>query len=130
MADPAQAPAVLVLNAGSSSIKFALFDDTLSETLSGMAEAIGGASKLRVGDDTRDVALPDHAAALRAILAALAERGITPDKLRAVGHRVVHGGAHLTHPMRVTDDVRTEIANCTPLAPLHNPHNLAPMEAL
>ena len=130
MADPAQAPAVLVLNAGSSSIKFALFDDTLSETLSGMAEAIGGASKLRVGDDTRDVALPDHAAALRAILAALAEHGITPDKLRAVGHRVVHGGAHLTHPMRVTDDVRTEIANCTPLAPLHNPHNLAPMEAL
>jgi acetate kinase len=43
---------------------------------------------------------------------------------------VVHGGRKLTGPMRVTDEVRAEIANCTPLAPLHNPHNLAPMEAL
>lgn len=130
MADPAQATSILVLNAGSSSIKFAVFDETVSEILSGMAEAIGGASKLRVGNEVRDTPLIDHRAALEAILNALAERGISPDTLRAVGHRVVHGGRRLTAPMRVTEEVRTEIANCTPLAPLHNPHNLAPMEAL
>ncbi|MFP7672282.1 acetate/propionate family kinase [Marivita sp. S0852] len=130
MTDPASGASILVLNAGSSSIKFAVFDADLTETLSGMTDAIGGASTLRIGDETRDVALADHAGALAAILDALADRGITPDTLRAVGHRVVHGGPNLTRPMRVTDDVRAEIANCTPLAPLHNPHNLAPMDAL
>ncbi|MDP4991004.1 MAG: acetate/propionate family kinase [Marivita lacus] len=130
MADPAVDGPILVLNAGSSSIKFALFDADLTETLSGMADAIGAASSLRIGDDRRHTPLIDHRAALEAILKALSDRGITPDRLRAVGHRVVHGGRKLTAPMRVTDQVRAEIANCTPLAPLHNPHNLAPMEAL
>ena len=130
MGDPAEATSVLVLNAGSSSIKFAVFDEALSETLSGKADSIGGASQLRVGDEERETPLSDHRAALEAILNALSERGVTPNTLRAVGHRVVHGGRKLTKPMRVTDEVRNEIANCTPLAPLHNPHNLAPMEAL
>ena len=129
MSDPASG-SILVLNAGSSSIKFALFDETISETLSGMAEAIGGASTLRIGGEKQAIPLANHGDALAAILDALAARGITPGSLRAVGHRVVHGGQNLTRPMPVTDDVRAEIANCTPLAPLHNPHNLAPMEAL
>ena len=51
MAGPAETGPILVLNAGSSSIKFALFDGAMTETLSGMAEAIGGASSLRIGDD-------------------------------------------------------------------------------
>jgi acetate kinase len=128
MADPADATSVLVLNAGSSSIKFAVFDSTLTETLSGMAESIGGVSRLRIDDEVRDIPLIDHRAALEAILSALSDHGVSLDRLRAVGHRVVHGGHRLTKPMRVTNEVRAEIANCTPLAPLHNPHNLAPME--
>ena len=130
MADLAKNGPVLVLNAGSSSIKFALFDDSLTETLSGIAESIGGASTLRIGEDRVDLELADHGSALKAILDALSDRSATPDTLRAVGHRVVHGGAKLTEPMRVTETVQEEIANCTPLAPLHNPHNLAPMRAL
>lgn len=130
MADPAGDGPILVLNAGSSSIKFALFESALTETQSGIAESIGGASRLRVGADVQAAPFADHAAALEAILDALSARGITPDALRAVGHRVVHGGTRLTGPMRVTDAVQAEIANCTPLAPLHNPHNLAPMQAL
>jgi acetate kinase len=130
MASPASDGPVLVLNAGSSSIKFALFDADLTEELSGIAEFIGGASTLRVGSETTDRQLADHAAALAAILNALAARGIAPESLSAVGHRVVHGGAKLTEPVRVTRAVQDEIANCTPLAPLHNPHNLAPMRAL
>ncbi|MFA8384764.1 MAG: acetate/propionate family kinase [Pelagibaca sp.] len=130
MADPAEEGPILVLNAGSSSIKFALFDADLRQTLSGMADAIGGASSLRIGTDTTKVSFADHSTALEAILAALGRRGISPASLRAVGHRVVHGGRHLTKPVRVTDEVRAEIANCTPLAPLHNPHNLAPIDIL
>ena len=130
MAGPAPDGPVLVLNAGSSSIKFAVFDADLTETLSGIAEAIGGASTLKVGSETTEIPLADHTAALAAILDELSTRGITPDSLSAVGHRVVHGGAKLTEPMRVTPAVKDEIANCTPLAPLHNPHNLAPMRAL
>ncbi|MGJ8603017.1 MAG: acetate/propionate family kinase [Marivita sp.] len=130
MVDPASDGPVLVLNAGSSSIKFALFDGALEQTLSGLADAIGGASTLRVGDAVSSVSLVDHSTALEAILGALANRGIDPQSLRAVGHRVVHGGATLTGPLRVTEAVQAEIAKCTPLAPLHNPHNLAPMRAL
>lgn len=130
MADSVSDGPVLVLNAGSSSIKFALFDAALVQTLSGMADAIGGASTLRVGEDTTDASFGDQGAALDAILDALQRRGIPPQALRAVGHRVVHGGATLTRAMRVTDAVQAEIENCTPLAPLHNPHNLAPMRAL
>ncbi len=130
MNDPAQNGPVLVLNAGSSSIKFAVFDASLTETLSGIAEAIGGASFLRIGSLSTESSFADHSAALEAILAELRGRGISPESLRAVGHRVVHGGAKLTQPVRVTKEVQDEIAHCTPLAPLHNPHNLAPMRAL
>lgn len=127
MARPAQTGPILVLNAGSSSIKFALFDQKLNETAGGIAESIGGASRLRVGDQTTEARFADHADALDAILGALAAQDVTPERLRAVAHRVVHGGDRLTGPMRVTDAVQREIAKCTPLAPLHNPHNLAPM---
>src|SRR6056297_1103916 len=127
MARPAQTGPILVLNAGSSSIKFALFDQKQNETAGGIAESIGGASRLRVGDQTTEARFADHADALDAILGALAAQDVTPERLRAVAHRVVHGGDRLTGPVRVTDAVQQEIAKCTPLAPLHNPHNLAPM---
>ncbi len=121
---------ILVLNAGSSSIKFALFDAGLTQRLSGIAEAIGGASRLRVGDEVTETPFIDHRAALKAILAALESRGIAPGDLSAAAHRVVHGGRKLTGPVRITPEVMAEIASCTPLAPLHNPHNLAAIETL
>lgn len=127
---PAITQAVLVLNAGSSSIKFAVFDGDLTEHVSGSAEAIGGASTIRIAGQTREMPLIDHQAALRAILKALSDRGITAESLRAAGHRVVHGGRKLSAPVRINEDTRTEIANCTPLAPLHNPHNLAAIDTL
>ena len=76
------------------------------------------------------VTAPDHGAALSALLKALEAQGIAMTSLRVAGHRVVHGGPNLAATARVTPAVRAEIARCAPLAPLHNPHNLAAMEAL
>lgn len=121
---------ILVLNAGSSSIKFALFDANMIEKHAGLAAQIGGASTLTIDDQTHVENLPNHAAALNGILTALKTLGTTPDMLRAAAHRVVHGGATLIQPQRITPDVQAEIAACTPLAPLHNPHNLAAITAL
>lgn len=121
---------ILVLNAGSSSIKFAVFGPDLEAGVSGIAAEIGGAGVLEVDGAREALPLVDHAAALRAILAVLETRGITASSLKAAAHRVVHGGRKLSGPMRVTEDVMEEIQSCTPLAPLHNPHNLAAMVAL
>lgn len=121
---------LLVLNAGSSSIKLTLFAPDLRQVLTGVADAIGGDATLRVGGVRSKAAMPDHASALKAILAALADQGVTLDALGAVGHRVVHGGTVLTRPTRITPATRDAIAACIPLAPLHNPHNLAAIDAI
>ena len=98
---------VLVINAGSSSIKTALFDANLRETLRIEAAGIGTQGSIRVGDGTRhDLALPDHTAALAAIFDALSGAGIQPQTLRAAAHRVVHGGAGLTASARITPAIR------------------------
>ncbi|MFN7002509.1 MAG: acetate/propionate family kinase [Roseinatronobacter sp.] len=120
----------LILNAGSSSIKLTLFDQHLQQVLTGMVDAVGGASSLRVGDMRSAAPIRDHTSALRAILAALAEQGVTLEALGAVGHRVVHGGATLTKPTPITPATRDAIKACIPLAPLHNPHNLAAIDAI
>ncbi len=121
---------ILVLNAGSSSIKFALFDGCLTQTLAGSLTEIGGDSRLQLKDANQPVTARDHDAGLRLILAALAARGVSLARLAAAGHRVVHGGRDLTAPARVTPAVLTAIDACGPLAPLHNPHNLAAIRAL
>ncbi|MCR9124921.1 MAG: acetate/propionate family kinase [Rhodobacteraceae bacterium] len=122
---------ILVLNAGSSSVKFALFGADGSEITSGAAAEIGSeAASLRIGDTTLCPALPDHRAAMGAILAALAARGVQVSDLSAAAHRVVHGGPDLTRPSRVTPATLSRIAACSPLAPLHNPHNLAAIMAV
>ena len=121
---------ILVLNAGSSSIKLTLFAPDLTQLLSGIADGIGGTSRLRLGTEARALSLPDHDAALRAVIEGLSARGITLDALGAVGHRVVHGGRELTRPVCITPDIRKGIAACIPLAPLHNPHNLAAIDAI
>lgn len=121
---------ILALNAGSSSIKFALFGADMGERLSGVADGIGGTSSLTVNSTANTIALPDHHTALAETLRALRNHGTTPENLRAAAHRVVHGGTNLTKPARVTPEMLAEIAACTPLAPLHNPHNLAAITAL
>ncbi len=121
---------ILVLNAGSSSIKFALFDAALSEKHAGIAAEIGSGGFIEIDGNRRDVVIPDHAQALTLILNALRDQGVTPETLRAAAHRVVHGGQNLSKPVRITPAVRAEIAACSPLAPLHNPHNLAAIDAL
>lgn len=129
MEDPAQMR-VLVLNAGSSSIKFAVFNGGLREEITGVAEGIGGASRLKIGSEAIAEPFFDHRSALTAILDALRAQGFGPETLTAAGHRVVHGGRKLTQPVRISGDVRAEIVACSPLAPLHNPHSLAAIDTL
>ena len=129
MTRPSKITKILVLNAGSSSIKFAVFSEDLSEDIAGIAENIGGASRLTVAEKVTQIPFIDHRSALSAVLTALSDHGYDLDAYRAVAHRVVHGGRKLTAPLRITKDVRAEISSCTPLAPLHNPHNLAAIDA-
>ncbi|KMW58409.1 Acetate kinase [Candidatus Rhodobacter oscarellae] len=121
---------ILVLNAGSSSIKFAVFNGALEEKHRGLAAGIGGASFLEIDGARKEQPFIDHTSALAAVLAALKKVGVEPGGLRAAAHRVVHGGRHLSKPVRLTPENIAEIVSCTPLAPLHNPHNLAAIEAL
>lgn len=121
---------ILVLNAGSSSIKFALFDDALNQTLSGLAAEIGQGGFLSIDGKKQSLSLPNHKSALQAVIQALEHRGTSIASLRAAAHRVVHGGRKLSEPVRITPDIRAEIDACSPLAPLHNPHNLAAVDAL
>ncbi|MFC5848519.1 acetate kinase [Deinococcus petrolearius] len=124
----------LVLNCGSSSLKFALLDpDTRELQLSGLAERLGaeGASLRldRAGERrTLDLAGGAHAAALERLLGELASLGL-PGGVTAVGHRVVHGGERFSAPALITREVMEAIRECVPLAPLHNPANIAGIEA-
>ncbi|MGY9065428.1 acetate kinase [Streptomyces murinus] len=125
---------VLVLNSGSSSLKYQLLDMRDASRLAlGLVERIGEqTSRLKhtcVGTgETREQNGPiaDHDAALKAVAEELARDGIgldSPDLL-AIGHRVVHGGMFFTEPTVIDDGVITEIERLIPVAPLHNPANL------
>ena len=115
--------AVLVLNAGSSTIKYRL-DDGDRVLASGLLERIGeDGTRLvhRLADgDERVVKRPvaDHADGFRLVFA---ELGHPADALLAVGHRIVHGGDRFSGPVLVDDAVLAELEALTPLAPLHNP---------
>jgi acetate kinase len=126
--------AVLTLNAGSSSLKVALFPlDGDTPLASGIADRIGpeatltlkdaaGAPILAAGD------LTSHTGALAAVIAAF--RGRWPGlDLAAIGHRVVHGGIDRTGPEKVTDALLADLTALAPFAPLHQPHNLAGIRA-
>ena len=121
---------ILVLNAGSSSLKIEVFDLELTSVLSGVVTNIGTNGALELGDHHTEVATRDHAEALDLMLDALAKAGYPISDLTAAAHRVVHGGTLLTQPARVTPEVIKAIEACIPLAPLHNPNNLAAMVAL
>ncbi len=133
---------VFVLNCGSSSIKYRLVDmDDESTVAGGVLERLGtDEARLRhsTGSATAttgslNVAAPDHAAGLGVVLAALTDDALGGPigdlgEIDAVGHRVVHGGAEVTDSLAVTDDVIEAIRRHAPLAPLHNPANLAGIE--
>lgn len=121
---------ILVLNAGSSSLKAELFDTSLTSLLTASISEIGGTGVLKLGDTKQEITTADHAQALAQLLAALDEQGHGPDTLTAAAHRVVHGGASLTAPVRLTPQTIAQIEACIPLAPLHNPANLAAIHAL
>ena len=103
---------LLVINAGSSSIKLAVFDSALAEV-----------SRAQVGE----ISQGEHAAALQD---GLQQAGVVLADLDAVAHRVVHGGAGLTAPCRLDAPVLAAIEACVPLAPLHNPANLMGIRAV
>lgn len=106
---------ILVLNCGSSSVKYELYDTELRQALSeGIVDRIG-----------EEQAVPDHGRALELVIAALLAPGTGAlsdlREVAAVGHRVVHGGAHFSRAVRITDEVVAALEACVPLAPLHNP---------
>ena len=121
---------VLVVNAGSSSIKLAVFSAASEPLLYTAVTRIGPEALLSIAGTGRSVAATDHPAALSVLLTAVAEQGFPLAGFAAAGHRVVHGGPDLTAPCRVTPATLAAITACIPQAPLHNPHNLAAIRAL
>lgn len=122
-----------MLNCGSSSVKYHLFEmETERDVAGGMVERIGQAGSLAThrweGGSTRaEVEAADHRAALLQIRAALEVQGGTA--VAAVGHRVVHGGEHFVQAALITPEVEQSIEQCAALAPLHNPPNLVGIRA-
>jgi acetate kinase len=125
---------VLVINCGSSSVKFQLINMVDENVLaSGIVERIGlpqSLIKFKFGNNsfTKEFDTLDHSSAISEILDAVThgQLGIIDDKreISAVGHRVVHGAEHFTESVLITDDTIKQIEACIELAPLHNPHNL------
>jgi len=136
------AESILVLNAGSSSIKFSVFAlgerDRLTLDATGQVEGIGtqprfvarDADGAALRDETFAIEGPDgHGQAMRRLGGWLRER-LADDRLLAVGHRVVHGGVDHARPVAIDDRVLASLERLVPLAPLHQPHNLAAIRAV
>ena len=133
---------VLVINAGSSSLKYQLLNPTTGELLAkGLCERIGidglftykpqlpGKEAIKAAS----VSMPTHNEAIQAVLNALVDEknGVigSMKEIDAVGHRVVHGGEKFAKSVVITDEVMQAIEECTPLAPLHNPANIIGIKA-
>ena len=135
---------ILVLNAGSSSLKFQLIEtdeqriaeDNDRRIARGIIDRIGGEAILRfsAGGVSLQTARPirDHRGAVDAVLRWLnsSDSGLTVRMIDAVGHRVVHGGERFTRSVLIDDDVLRGIEQTIDLAPLHNPHNLKGIQAI
>ena len=131
---------VLVINAGSSSLKYQLLDTNSQEVLAkGLCERIGIDGKFtykapgKETIDARDVAMPTHSEAIQAVLDALVDpaNGVVGSmkEIEAVGHRVVHGGETFASSVRIDGRVMAALEECIPLAPLHNPANITGIKA-
>lgn len=125
---------VLVLNCGSSSVKFALIETSNSESVaSGMVENLGGGAallkaKIATGKVEQPIVAKDHGAALEAVVAYLQENQLLEQGILAVGHRVVHGGEKFSGSVLIDSQVLDAVRACNDLAPLHNPANLKGIE--
>ena len=132
---------ILVINAGSSSLKYQLIDmETEKVMAKGLCERIGIDGHLKhsplVGGKpvfNEDIALPTHSEAIAAVIDKLtsAEYGVVASmkEIDAVGHRVVHGGEKFASSVLINDDVMKTLDECTPFAPLHNPANITGINA-
>lgn len=132
------AEVILVLNAGSSSLKYCAYDAQSGElrlVLRGSLDGIYTSPRFRAIDASGEVVGTrqwgdgfelGHAGAIGFLADFLRSHG-EGHTLAAVGHRVVHGGVHFTQPVRVTPGIVAELERLCPLAPLHQPHNLAPI---
>lgn len=130
---------VLVINCGSSSLKFQLINSETEGVLAkGLCERIGIDGRLTYQPEggekkTEELAMPTHTEAIQFVINALtdAERGVVKDlsEIGAVGHRVVHGGEKFANSVVITDEVKKAIEECNDLAPLHNPANLIGINA-
>ena len=124
--------AILTLNAGSSSIKFAVYltgDGDPELLYVGQVENIGGAAELKLAGGTPvSIGANDHETAVQAILTAV-EPLIEGRQVAGVGHRIVHGGPDLGEPARLGPETLAMLEKLVPLAPLHQPHNLAAVRA-
>jgi acetate kinase len=131
---------ILVINAGSSSIKFSVFetgaDRSLTAGAHGQVEGIGTAARFEVADGNgrklakRDLTGNDHQAAIAAIHDWFAAHAGDEGSLSGVGHRVVHGGSEFTEPVLIDERVIAALEALTPLAPLHQPHHIAAIRAM
>ena len=132
---------ILVLNSGSSSVKYKLIDTATERTMAeGGVEKIGlpdGFLKFKRADGSKDIielGKTDHEGSIRAILSLLtdAKEGCSSgyDESDAVGHRVVHGAEKFTQSVLITDEVKEMVRQCYDLAPLHNPANMTGIEAI
>ena len=131
---------VLVINAGSSSLKYQLLDTDNQEVLAkGLCERIGIDGKFTYKApgkntiDAVDVAMPTHSEAIQAVMNALVDpnNGVIASmkEIDAVGHRVVHGGETFACSVKIDDKVMAALEECIPLAPLHNPANITGIKA-
>jgi acetate kinase len=131
---------ILVLNCGSSSLKYQFIDmDTEKVIAKGLCERIGidGSQlthKVPGKEDFEEITpMPTHQTAVELVMKALTdkEHGVISDvsEISAVGHRVLHGGNKYSDPVIVNDDVKKVIRECFDLGPLHNPANLMGIEA-
>ena len=133
---------VLVINAGSSSLKYQLMNPETGAVLAkGLCERIGIDGKFTYKPqlegkevlDAVDVAMPTHSEAIQAVLDALVDEknGVIASmkEIDAVGHRVVHGGEKFAQSVVITDEVMAAIEECNALAPLHNPANITGINA-
>ena len=131
---------ILVINAGSSSLKYQLLNPETQQVLAkGLCERIGIDGKFTYKPEGKqaikeaDVAMPTHSEAIKAVLDALVDKdnGVIGSmaEIDAVGHRVVHGGEKFAKSVLITDEVMAAIEECNPLAPLHNPANIIGIKA-
>ncbi len=126
---------ILVINCGSSSLKYQLIDSNSEEVLAkGLCERIGAAGSVlthKTNDGRKEVIeepMPNHTVAVKLVISALTDKEYgcikSLDEIGAVGHRIVHGGENFSESVIITEDTIKAIEECSDLAPLHNPANL------